>query len=288
MRELHRENPLHRIQRWTGQHYRHASLWEVGTYILVCHHTGNSLCNALNVQQHFLEQFEKRKDKDKQEGLSEMAQWSASASNAEHERPSSWQPRSDMDRHPDILDHESNAGPGSGNKNDDIAFLDYLDRLRNNMSKPGSDEDDQGFDGVDDELVDDADADLADFAAYLPVNDGSSTDIGGAERQGIAGDNELISSDRHQNEFFGSQAKTMPSMDAFTNSYVRVIHTNGIHHVALVSCQCQGDDMLPHGPHCLSTNASELCAHTDYFYDASPGCLPTLQFGIESVSIPIL
>ncbi|KAF8800765.1 hypothetical protein BYT27DRAFT_7031060, partial [Phlegmacium glaucopus] len=37
MRQTHQDSPLHRIERWTGTHFRRAALWEVGTYILVRH-----------------------------------------------------------------------------------------------------------------------------------------------------------------------------------------------------------------------------------------------------------
>lgn len=36
-----------------------------------------------------------------------------------------------------------------------------------------------------------------------------------------------------------------PRADIFLNAYVLVVHTNGIHNLALVSCQCQGDNQLP-------------------------------------------
>jgi CxC2 like cysteine cluster associated with KDZ transposases len=32
---------------------------------------------------------------------------------------------------------------------------------------------------------------------------------------------------------------------AMPRSYVRVVHSNGLHHIAMVSCHCQGDDILP-------------------------------------------
>ncbi|KAF9552131.1 hypothetical protein CPC08DRAFT_647294, partial [Agrocybe pediades] len=34
IRKAHQENPFHKIERWTGQHFRPAELWEVGTYLL--------------------------------------------------------------------------------------------------------------------------------------------------------------------------------------------------------------------------------------------------------------
>ncbi|KAF9552460.1 hypothetical protein CPC08DRAFT_646853, partial [Agrocybe pediades] len=36
-----------------------------------------------------------------------------------------------------------------------------------------------------------------------------------------------------------------PRSDMFHNSYVRVVHTNGLHNLALVFCLCHGEDQLP-------------------------------------------
>ena len=35
-----------------------------------------------------------------------------------------------------------------------------------------------------------------------------------------------------------------PNCDALSNQYIRVVHTNGIHHIALVFCTCQGHDNI--------------------------------------------
>jgi len=37
----------------------------------------------------------------------------------------------------------------------------------------------------------------------------------------------------------------LPTNDFFNNSYVRIMHTNGLHHLAMVSCQCRGAELLP-------------------------------------------
>ena len=62
IRRMHQQNPLHKIQRWTGTHFRAAQLWEVGAYVLVPHHQGDALCDSLQSQQDHLEQFECHKD----------------------------------------------------------------------------------------------------------------------------------------------------------------------------------------------------------------------------------
>jgi len=39
-----------------------------------------------------------------------------------------------------------------------------------------------------------------------------------------------------------SQQSTNPTNNALNNHYVRVVHVNGVHHIALVTCNCQGAD----------------------------------------------
>ena len=53
---------MHKIQYWTGTHFRSAELWEVGTYIMVPHHTGDMVCSSLAFQKEFLEACEVEKD----------------------------------------------------------------------------------------------------------------------------------------------------------------------------------------------------------------------------------
>jgi hypothetical protein len=40
------------------------------------------------------------------------------------------------------------------------------------------------------------------------------------------------------------QSFSTPLTDGLNNPYVRIIHTNGVHHLALVKCSCSGDDGL--------------------------------------------
>ena len=47
MQETHRDNPLHRVERWTGRFFRAAELWEVGVYMLIPHYSGKDICPTL-------------------------------------------------------------------------------------------------------------------------------------------------------------------------------------------------------------------------------------------------
>ena len=41
------------------------------------------------------------------------------------------------------------------------------------------------------------------------------------------------------------QTHQIPKVDALNNAYVWIVHTNGIHHLAMVSCVCHGSHLLP-------------------------------------------
>jgi hypothetical protein len=38
---------------------------------------------------------------------------------------------------------------------------------------------------------------------------------------------------------------SQPTADALNNSYIHVVHTNRIHHLVMVTCQCQGKHQIP-------------------------------------------
>ena len=40
-----------------------------------------------------------------------------------------------------------------------------------------------------------------------------------------------------------TESPDAPSRDALNNQYVRIVHTNGIHHIALICCTCRGQDI---------------------------------------------
>jgi hypothetical protein len=49
------------------------------------------------------------------------------------------------------------------------------------------------------------------------------------------------SPDQHMN---ADNTPDAPNCDALANQYIRVVHTNGIHHIALVSCTCKGHETI--------------------------------------------
>jgi hypothetical protein len=208
-------------------YFRVAELWEVGAYVLVPHHQGVALCDSLTIQKDFLERFECQKDIEEQERLTRSATAHKAAPNTARytaDAPTAPHGATFSDTPPDDMDWESTANdqsmrtPGEEALEDEV-FERYLNSLRRRQEH--SDEDDEEVDpesedyteADDDTLVADSDADIT-LPQYLP------------ER--IDGD-----------------AQEMPHRDAFNNAYIRVVHTNGLHHLAMVSCRCRGTDLLP-------------------------------------------
>ena len=61
MRRSHFSNPFHRIECWSGTHFRKAALWEVGVYLMLPHQHGG-ICANLLWQKQLLEKFQTKKD----------------------------------------------------------------------------------------------------------------------------------------------------------------------------------------------------------------------------------
>jgi hypothetical protein len=223
MRIAHRQNPFHHIECWTSTHFCWVELWEVGTYILVQHNTDHPICQALDFQMQYLESFKYIKDQAEEESESDQAdgrqgqgQWPSSphsASETYHE----WR---------------SETAPDSAFLNDETAansaFLDHLDSLwgqgNSNVNTEHGFED--FFDGDDDSEVHQANEDIHGFPPYL-----LSIHLT---------DDAVPTADTARSATAIPCPDAIPTADALNNSYICVVHTNGIHHMAMVTCQCQG------------------------------------------------
>ena len=206
MRRIHRQNPLHKIQRWTGTHFRAAQLWEVGAYVLVPHHEGVPLCASLQSQKDHLEHFEQHKDDLEQVNLLEKAP-------APHSAPRRWQESHDADV--DAMDIENSADDPEKNTVEDEEFEQFLNDLHRRQGNPDDNDTEYAFDDVEE---DDDETLVADPDDALPIPDYLRADV---------------------------NAPDLPTRDAFHNSYVRIVHTNGLHHLAMVSCRCRGAECFP-------------------------------------------
>jgi len=219
MRKSHKENPLHRIEQWNGHFYRPADLWEVGTYLLVRHHNRSIICDIVKAQEDFLEILEGRKDVAEQVRLQ-----STPATPATYNTPATSNTPANMS-HP--VNETPHAEPGSHTEDDiemsnvdhaaenqaDEEFIRYIQELQNS-------------DGSDDQKTEidlDVEDDIEENELEEPAVNQYLPDGWNAEYQNEEG--------------IGSAQRVM-------GSYVRVVHTNGIHNIAMISCSCQGSDQL--------------------------------------------
>lgn len=192
MRHSHFANPFHRIECWTGTHFRKAALWEVGVYLTLPHQQGG-LCQNLLWQKHMLEKFQTKKDRFTSNILEDPSEIHVE----------------DTDPEPDF---EMEAAQ-------DEAEMQFLDQL---------------FAGHNpDDVIEEEDCDLIDTEADVRDMDA-----------GTAGFTNYMNDRPGPDPHLGDSMPDAPNCDALNNQYIRVVHTNGIHHIALVSCLCQGDETI--------------------------------------------
>ena len=221
MRNTHRDMPMHHIEHWTGSFFRAACLWEVGNYILVPHYSSSGrLCRELEFQKTSLEEYQQEKDQAEQALLSHAASGSASAaSNAAHE----WA----------------------------------------DMSTVGTAEDEGESEAMSvDELDEDFDEDIRVSAGYLELrssarddhpqpNNPPQTSADKLQMPQYTQESEPGNPQNHRQSAApmvvpqgAADGTDHPGRDSLNNAYVRVIHLNGVHHLALVNCTCLSADEI--------------------------------------------
>lgn len=205
MRHSHQLNPLHRIEHWTGTHFRPAALWEVGTYIRVDHRDVGHACSYTEVQDRHLEAMQLNTDKAEQCRLSQP----------DPAPPAPSEPHMPMDVDNGRSGEQSIAMTWDEERIDDDIFF---TRLESVLGPDGGD-----AEGDDDDAIEEDEEEGLKIPRYLgdaDIAEGSRwSGTGSGLEEGPAG---------------------IPTTDAFCNSYVRVVHTNGVHHLALLSCPCKG------------------------------------------------
>ena len=237
MRFSHRESPFHKIERWCGGHFRPAELWEVGSYILVKHQQDKAVCASLELNMIYLEEQEKVKDAVEQQRLRTIYENNLQEDNSGGaDDPIIPTTATNEDQYTSI--DEENATFDDG----DEVFEQYLENLHRagqncedptmeNGGAPGSAEDvpeNQHAGATNmmengDDMFDKADEDIAALPQYL-----------GPEKTA----REEALEDAWQQD---SQHRELPTRDMFYNQYVRVLHTNGVHNMAMVHCLCHGE-----------------------------------------------
>lgn len=235
IRMHHFNDPFHRIEFWNGSYFRPAELSEVGTYLLIRHHNGNPLCDSLKKRQAFLEMSEKILDNAEQEQLNRISmpgQPQPDTFGSAFDRDSSTRD-ADMEY---VNTDQRNADEDDGGDGGDEEFIRYLDELRDGVIEKSVEEEGDGE--VDDEIEENEIVD--------PMPKHRLPKEFDSEFQ----NNPFGTDPEFQNIPFGTDTPGGRSTGHSMGKYVRVIHTNGIHNIAMISCECQG----------LETVASDLVA----------------------------
>lgn len=228
MRSSHRTNGLHRIEHWNGQFFRPAQLWEVGSYILVPHCTGERMCPTLALHDTYLESLQLQKD----EADTNMV---VPEENSDDRYHTSNQPPET----PDVLARQKSFHnqPHITPDRTDISFSeepnhDVNDEVNTNITEVG----------LPDNLMSGNLHQQEQDVSYLKrLNRMYGLGLGrSVDRDGItveADDDEGTAAD---SDIHMPASTDLPRRDAMNNAYVRIIHTNGIHFIALVTCDCHG------------------------------------------------
>jgi hypothetical protein len=223
MRHTHRHSPFHRVECWTGDSYRRASLWEVGTYILAPHDGQEPICPALAWQITYLEGLQTENDDAEQLKLGHLTQrWSTGlpASAASAPQPV-----------PDFLMTEGETGEPETWQQEvmsDAEFHRWLDNLHEDSTH------DDFRDGDDTEDGERGERDIEGLQPYL-----------GVHKEAIRDDTRI--DERNQSEpdiHMAWLTPQRPAADGLNNTYVRALDVNGIHHLAMVTCNCHGQDQV--------------------------------------------
>ena len=242
MRDSHKQAPFHRIESWAGIYYRPASLWEVGTYFLVEHHDKDRLCETLQFQKDFLDSQQLKKDDEEQTHLRNKKLHTESAPGPGPgpvrtvlEFAGDPGSNADFDKTPNF-DVEMTW---EDDVQSDIAFEAGLNNYLKNL--PTDDFTEENFDS------NDAETDIHNMVDYLGSWKESSKNIDPISNSGPGPDPDP---DPDQVPVEGLvpdnlSSETRPNADGLNNAYVRVLHTNGIHHIGMVTCSCHGQDKIP-------------------------------------------
>jgi hypothetical protein len=210
MCQSHIVNPFHRISRWTGSYFREAALWEVGVYLTVKHQEAPDICPHLKWQQDILEQFQNQRDyNDKYRSEATSSRFVGNPGKADLAM--------------------SDPGPEPGEEAIwDATVMQLLDRLVEGHNIEDLLEEDEDNDTIQREAeIKDDEAGAFGFVGYIGDPTGTEPGLAGQPTAGLE-----------------PHIPVVPQQDALNNQYVRVVHMNGVHHIALVSCSCQGHEKM--------------------------------------------
>lgn len=222
-------DPLHRIECWSGTHFRRAALWEVGVYILVKHHNaGPAICERLSFHKNALADRQLHHDETDQNNCRSLPTSAAPDLQANTPMESSNDINMDYSFDQEVI-------------SDNLMF-DQMDRLHaaNIAGRQKNSEEFQFSSTLDDEADDthgDNDVLLQpEFQEYFELTRSSATRAASTTAS-------TSSSAIYQDIESNSQSMAVPVGDALDNKYLRIAHINGIHHLAVVFCSCHGDNL---------------------------------------------
>lgn len=180
------------------------------------HLSGVPICSNLKWQIDCLTRLEVTKDLAEQAELDRGTEAMADVPGDRHRNDISGNTVQADDANPDV-DMAPPAGSYEQEQEEDEQFERFLNaahqRYHGGEDDVPSAADDQEFDPDDETLTGEADDDVDELPAYLQ------------EAESFAGG--------------------IPKSDDLHNSYVRVVHPNGIHHIALITCECRLGDNVP-------------------------------------------
>jgi hypothetical protein len=185
------------------------------------HHTNIAVCEALKFQTAFLEKLQVKKDEEEQDKISKMHSASGLGSATCHAADSFDAPV--VECHDELGEDHEDMEQGVMS---DVDFLHWLDTCHENRTELDNLGHGDFTDGTDIDDGDAAEVDIPGFIEYLDPSNRSSLQDADAD----------VDCTDH-----GST----PKADALNNTYVRIVHTNGIHHLAMVTCLCCGEHNVP-------------------------------------------
>jgi hypothetical protein len=230
MRNCHMDSPTHHIEVWTGEYFRRAEMWEAGQYILVRHHTNPDLCSTLQFQTNVLDGFQRQKDITEQQKLTAGIMHGGHSYRQNNQKSRETEMPSNDRVQDEGFDIDMDSGEGlptnfdEHNEEEDFAqFVRRLDEMYKRTNEGvDNNEGNNDMTGEDQDYgVDETDELPPIPENYIPVTSEPPTKAAADTVSDIP-------------------TVETPQVDALNNPYVRVVHTNGIHHIGLVYCTCRG------------------------------------------------
>jgi hypothetical protein len=232
IRKSHLGSPLHRIEVWTGSYFHRAELWEVGVYMVIPHHEGQEFCDKLQLHDRILSNFQDQRDAAEQLTLS----------NEDTSHPGSWRSTRGPNNYTKNLFGEAFLNKTTAEMEEEVEtgaddLLDkiYIEKFKGMNAPADMSSDDREYD-EDEEDNDDAIPIVP--HGYIPpqlLRSEEITPVPTAENTRTPADSR--SADKTPAD---KTPADIPQTDALNNPFIRIVHHNGIHHMALISCTCHG------------------------------------------------